>query len=105
MGLQNDLVGALEASADHFGDAVHGVLRLLDDGVHFGEGGRLAHRRVLDGELQLLDERGDLVDVVQQLLLQRAGRYLSIKFIKDSPFGYSMRASCISVSSQYIEQD
>ena len=74
-----NLVGALEARADHFGHAVHGVLCLLNDGVHFGEGGRFAHGRVLDGELQLLHVRRDLVDIVQQFLFQRSCRNLDGK--------------------------
>ena len=72
----NYLVGALEASADHFGDAVHAVLGLLNDGVHFGEGGRLTHCRIFHGELQLLYVRRDLVNVVKQFFFQRPGRYL-----------------------------
>ena len=74
--MDSNLVGALKTGGHHFGDGVHAVLGLLDDGVDFGESGRFAHRRVLDGELQLLDVRRDLVDMIQQLLLQTPCRNL-----------------------------
>lgn len=74
----NYLVGALKAGADYFRDAVHAVFRLLNDGVDFGESGRLPDGRVFHGELQLLDVRRDLVDVIEQLFLQRPSRYLFV---------------------------
>ena len=77
--VNSNLVGALKAGGDHLGDGVHAVLRLLDDGVDFGEGGRLAHRRVLYRELQLLHVGRDLVHVIQQLFFQTTCRYLKTR--------------------------
>ena len=74
--MDNNLVGAFEASADHFGDAIHAVLGLLDDGVDFGERRRFADRRIFHRKLQLLDVSWNLIDVVEQFLLQSTGRHL-----------------------------
>ena len=60
----NDLVGAFEAGADHFGDAVHTVFRFLNDGINFGKSGSFANSWILDGELQLLNVSRNLIDVV-----------------------------------------
>lgn len=75
-GNMSNLVGAFEASADYFGNAVHAVFGLLDDCVHFGERGRFADCRILDCELQLLDVGRNLVDVIQQFFFQSSSWYL-----------------------------
>lgn len=74
--MNSNLIGALKAGSDHLGDSIHTILRLLDDSIHFGEGCRFAHRRVLYCELELLYVRRDLVDMIQQLFLQSASWYL-----------------------------
>ena len=58
------LVGAFEASADHFRDAVHTVFRFLDDSIDFGKGGGLAYRRIFNSELELLDVGWYLINIV-----------------------------------------
>lgn len=60
-----NLVSAFEASADDFGDAVHTVFRLLNDGINFGEGGSFANCWILNSELQLLDVSGNLIDIIE----------------------------------------
>ena len=62
--MNSNLIGALKAGGDHLGDSVHTVLGLLDDSIHFGEGGCFAYRRVLYRELQLLHIRWDLVHMI-----------------------------------------
>lgn len=71
------LVSAFETCGDDFGNNIHTVLRFLYHVVHFGERSRFADCGILDGELQLLHASRDLVDVIQQLLLQRTARNLS----------------------------
>ena len=63
------LTGARETVIDDPGNDVHGALGVLDDVVDLGERRRLADGGRLHGKLQLLHVRGDLVQVLQQLLL------------------------------------
>ena len=70
------LAGARETNIDDPGDDVHCALGVLDDVVDLGEGGCLADGGRFHGELQLLYVRRDLVQVLQQLLLVGALRYL-----------------------------
>lgn len=66
----SNLIGTFEAGGDHFGDAVHGIFRLLDDGIHLGKCGGLPNRRIFNRKLKLLDIGWDLVHVFQQLFFQ-----------------------------------
>lgn len=68
MAIRAYLVGAIEAGGYHLVDDVHQVLRLANDVVHLDEGGRLAHSRLLDGELQCLHIGGHFVQMVEQVL-------------------------------------
>lgn len=63
--ISNNLVGAFEASADHFWDAIHAVLGLLNDSIDFGKCGRFPNSRIFYGELQLLHVRRNLINIVQ----------------------------------------
>jgi len=66
----SNLISTFEAGGDHFGDAVHGIFCLLDNGIHLGKCGGLPNRRIFNRKLKLLDIGWDLVHVFQQLFFQ-----------------------------------
>lgn len=60
-----DLCGADETRSDHFRYDIHKVFRLLYDVVDFREGGGFSDRRILDGELKLLNVSRYPIKVLQ----------------------------------------
>lgn len=59
--IQIVLIGIVETHADDVDNQVHDLSGLLDDAVHLGEGGRLAHGDGLDQHLELVAVLGDVV--------------------------------------------
>lgn len=63
------LIGTLEACRNDFIDDVHEVLGLLNDMVHFNEGGGFSNRRIFNRKLKRLNISGNLVQMLKEFLL------------------------------------